>query len=71
MCICTESIISCLITFNHVTRNPVKDYSHMWCEASLTGFSHMMLYKQAANAKQCPVKSGQMFYLFWDIFKNA
>ena len=29
----------------------------MWCEASLTGFSHMMFYQQAANERKCPGKS--------------
>ena len=53
----TQYIISCLVTLNQVTRIPVKDYSHMWCEASLTGFLHMMLYEQTANDDNCPEKS--------------
>ena len=37
----------------------------MWCEASLTGFSHMMLYQQAANERKCPGKiQGKCFNYF-------
>ena len=37
----------------------------MWCEASLTGFSHMMFYQQAANERKCPGKiQGKCFNYF-------
>ena len=67
----TQYIISCLVTLNHVTGIPVKDYSHMWCEASLTGFSHMMLYEQAVNDDNCPEKSGANVLLILGHFQKC
>ena len=71
MCKRTLYIISCLITFNHVSRIPVKDFSHVWCEASLTGFSHMMFLAQAANDKYCPVRIGANVLLIWGHFQKC
>ena len=71
MCKRTLYIISCLITLNHVSRIPVKDFSHVWCEASLTGFSHMMFCEQAANDKYCPVRTGAYVLLILGHFQKC
>ena len=43
----------------------------MWCEASLTGFSHMMFYEQAANDKYCPVRFGANVLLILGHFQKC